>query len=91
MLVCLKKGVKGMAWKQGRLVEAMKRLTEEFDKKPRCSCLAVVWREGEEYSIMPSWMVENIGGDISEGTLRIVLWVTREEYHEVLAAVSGGV
>lgn len=68
-----------MAWRTCSFLEAFKGMMDEFDKSPTLPALALVWRSKSEYNVMDSWLLSKIILDMEEKTLRVVLWLTRQE------------
>lgn len=78
-----------MKWTKCSFVAALKKLVEGFQSSPDYDCLALVWREGNEYRVMQSWEVNCICKNLRSDRLRVVLWLDRVEAGIVLTPSVG--
>ena len=88
MLYYSQKGVKDMNWRACTFLEAVKGMLGEFDRQPSKQSLALVWRSGGEYNVMDNWLLEHVMISMDEKTLRIVLWLTREEAAKLISIIK---
>ena len=77
-----------MAWKSTTFIGALRGMLGEFDSHPKATALALVWRAGGEYNVMDSWLLGHIMSAMDEKTLRVLLWLTREEAAKLISIIQ---
>ena len=77
-----------MVWRTATFLEALKGMLGEFDNQPAAQALALVWRAGGEYNVMDGWLLKHIMNAMDEKTLRVVLWLTREEASRMISIIK---
>jgi len=80
-----------VSWKKCEFVEALRELLYEFTKEPAAQTLALVWRTPDEYSVMDCWILEKILPEMDEKTLRVVLWLDRDQAARLISVIGVGV
>ena len=78
-----------MVWRTATFLEALRAMLREFDNQPAAQALALVWRAGGEYNVMDGWLLKAIMNQMDEKTLRVVLWLTREEAAKLISVIEG--
>lgn len=73
-----------MEWTKCSFKNAVPMIARAFASSKDYDCLALVWREGEEYRVMSSWEVKAIRNDLRAERLRVVLWLERAEARMLL-------
>lgn len=68
-----------MIWQKIDFVGAMKAFLHSFEERRDHRRLALVWRTPNEYSVMDEWLLGQIKDKFDGATLRVCLWLTREE------------
>lgn len=76
-----------MAWRKASFDEAVRGMLSEFDREPNSQSLALVWRTPDEYNVLDSWLLSRILTFMDEKTLRVVLWLTREEASKMISMI----
>lgn len=79
-----------MAWMKCTFLEAVNGMLGEFDRCPSAKTLALVWRTKSEYNVLDEWLLSNIMRQMDENTLRVVLWLTREEAAKLISIIKEG-
>lgn len=76
-----------MTWRKATFSEAVRGMLSEFDKEPKAQALALVWRTPDEYNVLDSWLLSRILTFMDEKTLRVVLWMSREEASTMISMI----
>lgn len=79
-----------MVWRKASFYEAVTGMLSEFDNFPSAQTLALVWRTPDNYNVLDEWLLAAILNKMDEKTLRVVLWLSREEAAELIALFAGG-
>lgn len=77
-----------MVWRTATFLEAVRGMLYEFDHQPAAQALALVWRAGGEYNVMDGWLLRHVMCSMDEKTLRVVLWLTREEAAKLISIIK---
>lgn len=77
-----------MVWRTATFLDALRAMLKEFDNQPAAQALALVWRAGGEYNVMDSWLLKHVMCSMDEKTLRVVLWLTRDEAAKLISIIK---
>lgn len=80
-----------MAWERGNFERGLILLKEGFDLDPVCCELALVWREGDEYNVLPAWIIRHFREYLDWRNLKVVMFLTRQECGWLLDMVKKGI
>lgn len=72
-----------MLWKKMSFETALLRLWEAFEDVPEAARLAMVWREGGEYNILPTWLIPHFREFLDWQTLVVVMCLDRKEAEDL--------
>lgn len=79
-----------MVWRKTDFVTALHGMLQEFDEQPSVKSLALVWRTPDEYNVLDTWLLNQILQHMDEKTLRVVVWLSREEATMMVSQITGG-
>lgn len=74
-----------MLWTKGTFIEGMKDLLKAFEDNPTKCRLALLWRAPDEFRVSDEWILGHIKGQFDGSTLRVVMWLTREEATDLVS------
>ena len=78
-----------MLWKKMDFETGLLRLSEAFDKEPEAERLALVWREGGEYNVLPTWLLQHFKGFLDWEKIVVVMCLTDVECSKVRRMLKG--
>lgn len=78
-----------MLWKKMSFETAILRLWEGFGEEPEAERLALVWREGGEYNVLPTWLLPHFRECLDWKKLVVVMCLNREEAKELGRLLRG--
>jgi len=79
-----------VVWRKTDFVTALHGMLQEFDEQPSVKSLALVWRTPDEYNVLDTWLLNQILQHMDEKTLRVVVWLSREEATMMVSQITGG-
>jgi len=79
-----------VVWRKTDFVTALRGMLHEFDEQPSMQSLALVWRSPDEYNVLDSWLLKQIMQYMNEKTLRVVVWLNREEAAKLVSLIATG-
>ena len=68
-----------MLWRKMSFETGLLRLLEGFDEEPEGGRLALVWREGGEYNVLPTWILPHFREFLEWDSLVVVMCLDRDE------------
>lgn len=79
-----------MLWRKMGIETALLRLQEAFEEEPDAERLALVWREGGEYNVLPTWLLPHMGKSLDWKKWVVVMCLNRDEFEFVRSLMVGG-
>jgi hypothetical protein len=80
-----------MLWRKMDFETALLRMKEEFDEEPEAERLALVWREGGEYNVLPTWLLPHFKDCLDWEDLVVVMCLSRKELIILWEMIKEGV
>lgn len=68
-----------MLWRKMGFETALLKFKEGFENEPNAERLALVWREGGEFNVLPTWLIPHFREYLDWKNLVIVMCLTRAE------------
>lgn len=78
-----------MLWRKMSFETALLKLVEGFEEEPDAERLALVWREGGEYNVLPTWLLPHIGRCLDWKAWVVVMCPDRDEVDFVRSLLKG--